>query len=88
MSATECSQIHKYVIALPSGGISDIFYDEGEARTHLGRVPRLMYPFWVAFHEVDVQLLVNNPGSIETYCAAETARVEGLPTRAQVIKGS
>lgn len=87
MSTSSCPRIHKYVIATQSGAISEPFYEVGEAKAYLEELPLLAYPYWVAFHETDIQQLVDRPDTIESYCAIETNRVEN-PARVDFAKRS
>lgn len=77
MSDSSCGRIHKYVI-VTTAGISDPFYRDQveEAKNLFDALDEGLQAYWVAFHEVPIEQLVNNCDSIMSYCAQETKRIE------------
>jgi hypothetical protein len=71
-----CPKAHRYVIAEVDGSISPTFDDRQEALKHYRTIPESRGPLWVAFHEVGVKQLVENPHTIESYCFEESDSIE------------
>lgn len=70
-----CPKIHRYVIALATND-SAVYNTPEEARDFMKTLPEGSTAIWVAFHEVGVKILVDNPNTIETYCFQESNRLE------------
>lgn len=82
-----CEQSHKYAIATKSGTVSPPFDSIPEAEDYKRALPPYEKPYWVAFHPVPIRQLVENPETVQSYCAEESQHIEnpslGLKGEAQ-----
>lgn len=72
---SRCLRIHRYVIITEEGD-SPVYDTPEEARRFKATVPKDRIAVWVAYHEVSIQRLVDNPHTIESYCHQESQCLE------------